>query len=111
MCLATVRGAKYCSDCKGVAISGGPAMASQGPIGECEEAASALKYAIIGIFCFGIILEPIAIAKGFKAKKLIAENPRLTGEGKATAAIIIGFIFLGIWILAVIAQVAMAGHR
>jgi len=42
---------------------------------------------IIGIFfCFGIILEPLAIQKALKARKMIEANPRVTGSGKATAA-------------------------
>lgn len=108
LCLVTVKGARYCADCKSVALSAGPMGMHQGPAGVCEEANQALKYAIIGIFCFGIILEPIAIHKGFQAKKMIAENPRLEGAGKATAAIIIGFIALGLWVLSIIARVTMA---
>jgi hypothetical protein len=70
----------------------------------CKEADDALKYAIIGIFCFGIILQPIAIAKAAKAKKMIAMNPQLTGSGKATAAMIIGIVGLVLWVLGMIAR-------
>jgi hypothetical protein len=65
-----------------------------------------LIYAIVGLFCFGIILEPIAIIKGFKAKKQIAMNPNLSGSGKATAALVIAFIGLGLWVLGLIARFA-----
>lgn len=58
----------------------------------CKEARDALIIAIISIFCFGIILGPVAIVKATKAKQLMRENPALTGEGKATAAIVIGII-------------------
>jgi hypothetical protein len=58
----------------------------------CKEANDALTMAIIGFFCFGIILGPLAIAKASKAKKMIQADPRLTGEGKATAAVVIGII-------------------
>jgi hypothetical protein len=61
-----------------------------GPKQTLPEAKEALKYAIIGIFCFGFILGPLAIVKGTSAKKAIAEDPRYEGEGMATAAQIIG---------------------
>lgn len=60
----------------------------------CKEASDAFKFAIIGLLIIGIILEPIAISKALKAKKMINSNPRLTGSGKANAAIIIGIIYL-----------------
>jgi hypothetical protein len=58
----------------------------------CKEANDALIMAIIGIFCVGIILGPIAIAKASKAQRMIAADPRLAGAGKASAAMIIGII-------------------
>jgi hypothetical protein len=51
-----------------------------------------LVFAIIGFFCLGIIFGPIAIVKANKAQAMIAADPRLSGEGKATAAKIIGII-------------------
>lgn len=68
----------------------------------------ALKYALIGIICFGIVLEPIAIVKALKAKREIAADPQLTGEGKANAALIIGIISLGLWVLGLFARIASA---
>jgi hypothetical protein len=53
----------------------------------CKEAGEALTYAILGIFCVGIILEPIAIFKALKAKRLMRDDPQLTGAGKANAAL------------------------
>lgn len=70
----------------------------------CKEADEALKYSIVGLFCFGIILEPIAISKALKARKMIETNPRLTGSGKATAALIISCIGLLLWVLGLIAR-------
>ena len=63
-----------------------------GPKQTLPEAKEALKYAIIGIFCVGFILGPLAIIKGTSAKKTIAMDPRYEGEGMATAAQIIGGI-------------------
>lgn len=76
----------------------------------CKEADEALKYAIIGIFCFGIILEPIAISKAMKAKKMMQMNPQLTGSGKATAAMIIGIISLVLWVLGMISKFSNLSH-
>jgi hypothetical protein len=112
-CLVTVRGRRYCSSCKVMAIGGGaavpgvraPAQVFERATEPCKEADEALKYAIIGLFCFGIILEPIAISKALKAKKMIAANPNLTGEGKANISIVIGIIGLLLWVVGIAARV------
>jgi hypothetical protein len=89
-----------------MAVAGAPMMdAATIP---CKEADEALKYAIIGIFCFGIILEPIALVKASKAKKMMALNPRLSGSGKITATYVIASVALVLWVLGVIVQVSAA---
>lgn len=103
-CLVTIRGQKYCGSCKVMALGG------QTPVFEAvtelsEDAKEALKYAIIGLFCFGIILEPIAISKALKAKKMIAANPNLTGSGRATAALIIASVGLLLWVAGIIVRI------
>ena len=94
-CLKEIQGNKYCSDCQVIALQ------SQSPIpkdesehkpSSCSEASTALVLAIIGLFCFGIILGPIAIYKALEAKKQIAAEPGLQGSGQATAALVIGII-------------------
>jgi hypothetical protein len=104
-CLVDIQGQKYCGACKTMALRGGPPIVEEATI-PCKEATDALTYSIIGVFCFGIVLEPIAISKALKAKKMIAMNPRLTGSGKATAALIIGIVGLVLWILGVVSRVA-----
>ena len=69
--------------------------------GECALAKQALTYALIGLFCFGIVLGPMAISKARSAKMILAGNPGMRGDGYATAALIIGildvaFFFVGI---------------
>jgi hypothetical protein len=76
----------------------------------CKEAGDALKYAVLGLFCFGIFLEPYAIKKGLDAKKMIAANPGMTGGGKATAAIVLGSIILGLWVLGILTKLAGSGR-
>lgn len=102
-CLVTIKGRKFCGSCKVTALGTSLPIIEQATE-PCAEAAEALKYAIIGIFCFGIILEPIAISKALKAKKMIEANPNLTGEGKATAALVIGIAGLVLWVLGIIAR-------
>lgn len=103
-CLVEIQGQKYCASCKGMAVRGRPAVAEAATL-PCKEADDALKYAIIGIFCFGIILEPIAIKKALEARKMIEMNPRLTGSGKATAALVIAVVGLILWVLGIIARI------
>ena len=81
-----------------MALRGGAPVLEEATI-PCKEANEALTYSIVGIFCLGIILEPIAISKALKAKKMIEMNPQLAGAGKATAALIIGIVGLILSIL------------
>lgn len=106
-CLVEIKGQKYCGSCKVMAIEdkAPPVLESRG-MKPCAEANEALRYAIIGIFCFGIILGPIAISKGNAAKRLIEADPELTGTGKANAAIAIGIITILLWILGIISRAA-----
>jgi len=109
-CLVEMQGQKYCASCKTMALRGGaPAVPEEATI-PCKEADEALKYALIGILCFGIILEPVAISKALKARKMIAMNPRLTGSGKATAALIMGIVLLILWVIGLIARFAAIGR-
>jgi hypothetical protein len=73
---------------------------------ENPTAAEALKYALIGLICVGIILEPMAIARALKAKREIAADPLQTGEGKANAALIIAIVGLSLWVLGLVIRVA-----
>jgi hypothetical protein len=108
-CLVDINGQKYCGACKVMAVQGQPMV--EAATMPCKEAQEALTYAIIGLFCFGIIMEPIAIAKALKAKKMLEMNPQLTGSGKVTAAFIIAGVGLLLWILGMIARIAAIGHH
>lgn len=88
-----------------MAIKGPPAFPEEATI-PCKEASEALTYSIVGLFCFGIILEPIALSKASKAKKMMELNPRLSGVGKATAAQIIGTIGLILWVIGIFGRVS-----
>ena len=103
-CLVEIKGENYCSECKQMAFSdsGGGA---EGTIPN-EDAKKALQYAIIGIFCFGMVMGPMAISKGIAAKKAIEQDPRLDGSGKATAAIIIGVVVFVLWVIGIISRLS-----
>ena len=106
-CLVEIQGENYCASCKVLALKGRTIAFEEGTV-PCKEAGEALTFAIISIFCFGIILGPVAIVKAHKAKQLIDADPQLTGRGKAATAQVIGaasFFF----ILGVISQIQDAG--
>lgn len=66
----------------------------------CKLATEALTMSLIGIICFGIILEPLALYRGIKARREIRDSPYpMSGEGKAMAAIIISTIVLAFNVL------------
>jgi hypothetical protein len=109
-CLVEIHGQKYCGACKVMALQGQPAVMVEEATIPCKEANEALTYAIVGIFCFGIVLEPIALTKAAKARKMIALNPRLTGSGKVTAATIIAIIALVLWVIGLFARVSHLGQ-
>jgi hypothetical protein len=106
-CLVTIKGSPYCASCKEMALDDlAPPILS-----ECKEANEALKYAIVGIFCCGIVLEPIAISKALKARTMIALDPSLGGRGKATAALVIAVVGLILWVLGTIARMSGAARQ
>ncbi len=73
-CLVTIQGQKYCGACK-VSAFGGALPVSEQVAETCWEATDALQYAIIGIFCFGFLLGPVAISKALKAKSGSRRTP------------------------------------
>lgn len=107
-CLVEMQGQKYCGACKVMALQGKPAV--EEAMLPCQEADEALKYAVIGLFCFGFILGPMAIMKANEAKKIMGLNPRLSGSGKATAATIIGWIGLILNLLGFAARMNTGGR-
>jgi len=107
-CLVEIHGQKYCGSCKVLAVQGQPAVEA-GTI-PCKEAGSALIIAIVGLIICGVVLGPIAISKALKAKKMIEANPRLTGSGKATAALVIGILDLVFWALYIVGRVSQSTH-
>jgi hypothetical protein len=71
-----------------------------------KKASQALTYSIVGIFCFGIILGPVAFFQAGTANKTLASlgQPK---NGKATAARIIGALVTAFWVLGIVVQILM----
>jgi hypothetical protein len=65
-----------------------------------KKANNALTSAIIGFFCFGIILGPVAISRAKEAKKVL--SPGEAGYGTATAAQVIGYIVLALYVIGIL---------
>lgn len=110
-CLVYVRGQKYCGTCKQrvLGVQSPPHMVEAAMI-PCKEANTALIYAIVGFFCLGIILEPMAISKALEAKRMIEANPNLSGYGKAQAALIIGIVGISLWVVGVVIRISQIGR-
>jgi len=69
-------------------------------------ASESLKYALVSIICCGIILAPIGLYKAIEAKKMEAQSDcPVRGMGKATAAIWVASIVLGLNIIGLLARV------
>ena len=86
-CLLEIQGEQYCHQCNAMLMQEDVTIV-------CKEASSALKFAVVGVLVIGVILEPIAISKALKAKKMIKADQQLTGLGKANAALAIAIIYL-----------------
>jgi hypothetical protein len=109
-CLVEVLGQKYCGSCKVLAIQGRKIVLDEATV-PCKEAGEALTYAIIGLFCCGVILGPIAIQKAYRAKQAITMDPRLSGYGKANAAMVIGIGGLLFWLLRILESAVQVGRH
>ena len=68
-----------------------------------------LVLGIIGIFCFGIILGPIAAVMGKRALDEIDANPgAYTNRGQVQAGMILGIVAIVLWVVGLIVRVAAA---
>jgi len=104
-CLVFVRGQKYCSSCKMTAF-GHNLPVPERAMTSCAEADDAFKYALIGVFLFSFILEPMAISKALRARRLIRATPTLRGSGKVTASLIVAGFAVLLFLLGLIARMS-----
>ena len=99
--------APFCSYCKRAPTPDG---IYRGPTTTAPGAVSSLVCGIIGVLISpivlgSIVLGPIAIAQALGAKKRIKADPRYTGEGMATAGMVLGIVALGLAAIYVLALV------
>ena len=104
-CVVQVAGQNYCGSCKVLALNGRvPILENR--LRPCKEAADALKFAFIGLLCFGFILGPMAIFKAIGAKRIMRDDPTLLGSGKSTAALVIGIFALVLWLVSLASRMS-----
>lgn len=78
-----------------------------GPPKSSSHATVALVVGIVALFLFGIILGPIAIIMGLRARTEIDESGgRVTGRGQATAAVFIGMLACVVWVVLLVTSIA-----
>lgn len=101
-------GATVCQHCQAplVPTAATPVAAAPGKLEAIKQAKNALTMGIIGFFCFGIILGPLAIVNARKAKNVLV--PGDEGYGNAQAGEIIGWIVTALYIIAIIYNVINA---
>jgi hypothetical protein len=59
-------------------------------------ARTSLILGVVSLICCGLILGPAAVFEGYRAKQEIERDPRLTGDGMATAGMVLGVLgFVG----------------
>lgn len=83
-----------CSYCNMVPTADG---IYRGPKTNAPGAVASLVFGILAFFVCGIIFGLIAIGKANDAKKAIAADPRLGGDGLASAGRILGILALVLW--------------
>jgi hypothetical protein len=91
-----------CSYCNMVPTADG---IYRGPKTNAPGAVASLVFGILAFFICGIIFGLVAISKANDAKKAIAADPRLGGEGLATTGRILGILALVLWGVMLLARI------
>jgi hypothetical protein len=96
-------GAQICPACRAITSPDG---IYHGPKINAPGATQALVYGLIGLVFCGVILGPVAISKASAAKRAMASDPTLGGEGMATAGTVLGIIDLVLFVIYVMIRVS-----
>jgi hypothetical protein len=88
---AILAGSQICPACRAITTPDGM---YHGPKVNAPGAVSSMVLGIIGLVLCGVILGPIAIVQANNAKRAIANDPSMGGQGFATAGTILGVIAL-----------------
>jgi len=89
-------GSLICPACKMITSPDG---IYHGPKTNAPGAVQALVFGIIGLVFCQIVLGPLAIAKASAAKKAMAGDPSLGGDGLATAGMVLGIVDLALFLI------------
>lgn len=102
-CLVEVEGLKYCGACKVMALHGRvPIIEDEGR--RSKEARDALLLAFLSLFCFGIIVGPIAFVKASAAKKQMDRDPEILGRGTASAAQVVASVGVVLTLISIVVR-------
>ncbi len=83
-----------------------------GPKVNAPGAVSSLVFGLVGLFFCGIILGPVAISKSGSAKRAMAEDPTLGGQGLATAGQVLGILDIVFFVILFLVKMAgMEGRQ
>lgn len=97
-------GQQYCGAC-GALVSGvlpGPLAAPLRPPETSGKAIAALVLGIVGVLFVPLVCSILAIVLGRQAKREIQAEPRLGGEGMATAGTVLGVVGLCLFAIGVL---------
>ena len=97
-------GSDICRYCKNAPTPDG---VYTGPRMQAPGAKAALIFGILGLLCCPVVFSVLAIVKANEAKAAIADDPRYSGKGMATAGQVLGI--LGLVFFAINVLVAVAG--
>lgn len=96
-CQVSVAGAAYCQACKGMAVKHPPVLIARMELS--PQAKTGVIVGLVGLLFFTVVCGVVAIVMGVKARKAIAEDPRMSGGGMAIAAICLGSIDMLFFVL------------
>jgi len=101
--IAIMIGSQICPACRAITSPDG---IYHGPKVNAPGAVASLVLGIIGLVFCQIILGPIAIVKANAAKRAMASDPTLGGEGLATAGLVLGIVDLIVFALALVIRLS-----
>jgi hypothetical protein len=94
-CVVELFGDARCGLCKNQAVTAMQWEAS------FRAPSDALVWSLAGLVVLGLAA-PVGIVKGREAMKAIDANPRLSGRGRAQAAVALGWVGGALWLVAIL---------
>jgi hypothetical protein len=98
--------------CRGSGTVRRPARQPAGRDGDDQAGREALILSIVGFFCCGILLEPMALVKAIKVRRQAKISPvRIKGHEEATIAMVISIIALILWVVVTTARLWLIANK